>query len=87
MNVEEAASHLTTFKELEDPEADLRLKRIQELSQRARQYGVDVYVYLATNYNHPVPDWFYQKYPEAKGIGYNNAMCTSTLVFDSTTMR
>jgi alpha-glucuronidase len=36
-----------------------------------------VYVYLATNYNHPVPDWFYQKYPEAKGIGYHNAMCTS----------
>ena len=77
LNVEEAASHLTTFKELEDPEADLRLRRIQELSERARRYGVDVYVYLATNYNHPVPDWFYQKYPEAKGIGYNNAMCTS----------
>ena len=77
LNVEEAASHLTTFKELEDPEADLRLRRIQELSERARRYGVDVYVYLATNYNHPVPDSFYQKYPEAKGIGYNNAMCTS----------
>jgi dienelactone hydrolase len=77
LNIEEAAGHLTTFKELEDPEADLRLKRIQELSERARRYGVDVYVYLATNYNHPVPAWFYQKYPETKGIGYNNAMCTS----------
>ena len=77
--VEEAAGHLTTFKELEDPQAGLRLQRIQDLSERARRYGVDVYVYLATNYNHPVPDWFYQKYPEAKGIGYNNAMCTSDI--------
>ncbi|MCC7498811.1 MAG: hypothetical protein IT160_14615 [Bryobacterales bacterium] len=77
LNVEEAAGHLSVFQELEDPQASRRLARIQELTQLGKKYGVDVWVYLATNYNHPVPESFYQKYPETRGIGYNNAMCTS----------
>ena len=77
LNVEEAAGHLSVFPELEDPQASRRLARIQELTQLGKKFGVDVWVYLATNYNHPVPESFYQKYPETRGIGYNNAMCTS----------
>lgn len=77
LNVEEAAGHLSVFPELEDPQAPRRLARLQELTRLGKKYGVDVWVYLATNYNHPVPEWFYRKYPETRGIGYNNAMCTS----------
>ena len=87
LNVEEAASHLTTFKELEDPEADLRLRRIQELSERARRYGVDVYVYLATNYNHPVPDWFYQNTLKLRALATTTRCVLRTRVSGSTSTR
>ena len=77
LNTEEAAMDSRVFPELNDPEAAARLERLEDVARRARRYGLDVWVYLATGYNHHVPQWFYQKYPEVKGQGWGDPMCTS----------
>ncbi|HZT33233.1 MAG TPA: prolyl oligopeptidase family serine peptidase [Bryobacteraceae bacterium] len=77
LNTEEAAMGSRVFPELDDPEAPARLARLEDVARRARRYGIDVWVYLATGYNHHVPPWFYDKHPEAKGHGWGNPMCTS----------
>jgi dienelactone hydrolase len=77
LNTEEAAFDSAVFPELNDPLAPDRLRQIQELSDRASRFGVDVYVYLATGYHHFIPQSFYDKYPELKGVGFGSPMCTS----------
>src|SRR5579872_3328641 len=76
-NIEEGATGSKMFPELDDPHALERFARIEDLCRRARRFGIDVYVYLATGYNHHLPDWFWQKYPELKGQGWGPPMCTS----------
>lgn len=77
LNTEDAAFESKVFPELDDPEAPVRLQRIQELTERAARFGIDVYVYLGTGYRRFIPDSFYAKYPELRGVGFGNAMCTS----------
>jgi len=77
LNAEETTLDSRVFPELNDPEATVRFARLNDLVRRARPYGIDVYCYYATNYHHPVPPAFYEKHPEARGVGWGNAMCTS----------
>jgi hypothetical protein len=67
------------FPEVHDARAPLRrLQRLRELVDRAARFGIDVYLYYATNYHHPVPKWFYEKYPDCQGCGWGGSMCTSS---------
>jgi dienelactone hydrolase len=77
LNTEEAAMDSQVFPELNDPEAPARLSHLEDVARRARRFGLDVWVYLATGYNHHVPASFYAKYPEVKGQGWGDPMCTS----------
>lgn len=77
LNTEEAAMDSAIFPELDDAEAAIRLSRLDDLAKRARRFGIDVYVYLATGYHHHVPAAFYEKYPEVRGVGWGTPMCTS----------
>ncbi|NUQ62484.1 MAG: hypothetical protein HUU20_08345 [Pirellulales bacterium] len=89
-NLEQLTGHSKVFPELNDDEGvEGRYRRLRELTQRAARYGIDVYLYYATNYHHPVPDSFYEKHPDCRGVGWGNAMCTSRpevqRYFDETT--
>ena len=67
------------FPEVLDKDApQRRLRRLRDVVTRAKRFGVDVYLYYATNYHHSVPEWFYQKYPDCRGISWGNSMCTSS---------
>ena len=67
------------FPEVHDARAPLRrLRRLAELADRAARFGIDVYLYYATNYHHPVPKWFYEKHPDCQGCGWGGSMCTSS---------
>ncbi|MCX7429281.1 MAG: hypothetical protein NTW96_27110 [Planctomycetia bacterium] len=66
------------FPEVLDKDAvNRRYQRLNDLIVRAKKYGVDVYLYYATNYHHPVPEELYKKYPDCRGVGWGRAMCTS----------
>ncbi len=78
LNVEEATVNSRVLPELSDPQAQIRLERVQELARRARRYGIDVYTYLATGYHHWIPESFFEKYPELRGYGaWARPLCTS----------
>ena len=77
LNVEEATFESRIFPELNDKAGATRCARLADLTARARRFGIDVYCYFATNYHHPVPESFYAAHPDARGVGYNNAMCSS----------
>ncbi len=67
------------FPEVHDARAPLRrLQRLRELVDRAARFGIDVYLYYATNYHHPMPKWFYEKHPDCQGCGWGGSMCTSS---------
>jgi hypothetical protein len=55
-----------------------RYERLRDLVTRAKRFGIDVYLYYATNYHHPVPEWFYEKHPDCRGFSWGNSMCTSS---------
>jgi dienelactone hydrolase len=78
VNTEEVTLDSQIFPELDDPEAAVRLARLDDLSRRARRYGIDVYLYFATGYNQHLPESFFQKHPETRGYGWGPPMCTST---------
>jgi dienelactone hydrolase len=78
VNLEEIAHGSAIFPELDEPQAPLRLRRLQEMTERAQRAGMDVYVYLAVGYDHPVPEAFYRRNPELRGHGFfGHPMCTS----------
>jgi len=77
LNTEEATLNSHVYPEFDDPEATTRLARLEDLAQRARRYGIDVYIYLATGYNHHIPKSFFQKHPDARGYGWGPPLCTS----------
>ncbi|MCZ2080241.1 MAG: prolyl oligopeptidase family serine peptidase [Bryobacterales bacterium] len=79
LNTEEAAWNSRIFPELDDPQAHARLARLQDVARRAKRFGIDVYIYLATGYNHHIPEWFYKKYPDLKGYGWGSPMETTIL--------
>ena len=67
------------FPEVHDARAPLRrLQRLRELVDRAARFGIDVYLYYATNYHHPMPKWFYEKHPDCQGCGWGGSLCTSS---------
>lgn len=77
MNTEEAAFDSKIFPELDDKYARTRLARVEDVARRARRYGIDVWLYLATGYHEWTPEWFYKKHPEVRGVGWGRPMCTS----------
>jgi len=77
VNVEDAVFDSRVFPELNDPETPRRFERLRDVVDRARRYGIDVLVYYMSNYNHPVPESFYEKHPDCRGTDWGNAMCTS----------
>jgi cephalosporin-C deacetylase-like acetyl esterase len=77
LNTEEATLNSSIFPELDDAQAAARLARLEDLARRARRYGIDVYIYLATGYNHHIPASFFQRHPDALGYGWGNPLCTS----------
>jgi dienelactone hydrolase len=77
LNTEEAAMKSEVFPELDDPEAPARFERLADTARRAKRFGIDVYVYLATGYNHHIPASFYEKHPEVKGYGWGSPMETT----------
>jgi len=77
LNMEEATFDSKVFPELNDKEAVLRFARLNDVIGRARRFGIDVYCYFSMNCHHPVPNAFYKKHPDAKGVGWGNAMCPS----------
>lgn len=78
LNTEEATMASEIFPELSDSLAAVRLARLDDLTHRAAHYGIDVYIYLATGYNHHIPESFFQKHPETRGYGWGPPLCTST---------
>ena len=76
-NLEEGVADSKVFPELNDPETPRRFERLRDLVTRAKRYGIDVIIYLVSNYSHPVPESFYKKHPECRGTDWGNAMCTS----------
>jgi hypothetical protein len=77
MNVEEVTFDSRIFPELNDPKAKRRLTRLRDLIARARPLGIDVIPYFGTNNHLPVPESFYAKHPDCRGVGWLNSMCTS----------
>jgi cephalosporin-C deacetylase-like acetyl esterase len=77
VSTEELTLHSKVFPELNDPYAMVRLNRLEDVARRARRYGIDVYVYLSTGYNHHLPESFFEKHPNARGYGWGPPMCTS----------
>jgi len=66
------------FPEVKDEKAtDRRYRRLRDLVSRGKKYGIDVYLYYATNYHHSVPKSLYEKYPDCQGYSWGNSMCTS----------
>ncbi len=54
-----------------------RYRRLRDLVGRAKRFGIDVYLYYATNYHHHVQKSFYEKHPDCQGYSWGNSMCTS----------
>ncbi len=77
LNTEEATMNSRLLPEFNDPMAQIRLERIQDLSRRARRYGIDVYTYLATGYHHWTPESFFDQHPDLRGQGWGRPLCTS----------
>jgi hypothetical protein len=77
INVEDAVLDSKVFPELNDPDAPRRFERLRDLVNRAKTFGIDVIAYYVTNYRRPVPDSFYEKHPDCRGVGWGHAMCTS----------
>lgn len=77
VNTEEITLHSKIFPELDDPEAEIRLARLDDLSRRAKRFGIDVFPYLSTGYNHHLPKEFFDRHPEVLGYGWGPPMCTS----------
>lgn len=77
VNLEEITARSRVFPELNDPQALRRLGRLRDMVERARPLGLDVIPYLSVNLFHPVPEAFYEKYPDCRGVAWGNAMCTS----------
>jgi len=79
VNTEEVTLESKMFPELNDPEAAVRLARLEDLTRRARRYGIDIYAYFATGgYHHHLPESFFENHPEVRGYGWGPPMCTST---------
>lgn len=76
-NLEEGVADSKVFPELNDPATFRRFERLRDIVDRAKRYGIDVVIYLVSNYAHPVPESFHQKYPQYRGTDWGNAMCTS----------
>lgn len=77
LNTEEATADSAIFPELNDPEAPARFARLQDVTTRARRFGINVYIYLANGYNHHLPASFFAKHPDVRGYGWGPPMCTS----------
>ena len=77
LNTEEATVDSGIYPELNDPQAATRLARLEDLARRAHRYGIDIYIYLATGYNHHIPASFFEKHPNARGYGWGPPLCTS----------
>ena len=77
LNTEEATVDSGIYPELNDPQAATRLARLEDLARRAHRYGIDIYIYLATGYNHHIPASFFQRHPNARGYGWGPPLCTS----------
>lgn len=77
LNTEEATLNSKIYPELDDLEAATRLARLEDLAHRAKRYGIDVYIYLGTGYNHHIPESFFKKHPDARGYGWGPPLCTS----------
>ena len=54
---------------------EIRLKNLSELVRKCAKYGIGLYLYL----NEPrcMPDAFYKKFPEWKGVSQENAIASS----------
>jgi len=79
VNTEEVTLESKIFPELNDPEAAVRLARLEDLTRRARRYGIDIYAYFATGgYHRHLPESFFENHPEAQGYGWGPPMCTTT---------
>jgi len=79
VNTEEVTLESKIFPELNDPEAAVRLARLDDLTRRARRYGIDIYAYFATGgYHRHLPESFFENHPEVRGYGWGPPMCTST---------
>ena len=77
LNTEEATLDSSIYPELNDTQAAVRLARLDDLTQRAHRYGIDIYIYLATGYNHHISPYFFQKHPETRGYGWGPPLDTS----------
>lgn len=78
LNTEEATVDSQVYPELDDSQAAARLERLEDLARRARRYGIDVYIYLATGYNHHISESFFKRHPDARGYGWGPPLCTSS---------
>jgi hypothetical protein len=77
LNLEEITFDSRVFPELNNPNAKRVLARLKDLVDRARPYGIDIIPYFGTNNHLPVPESFYAKHPDCRGVGWGNALCTS----------
>lgn len=71
-------AHSDVYPEL-DRGVALRQRRLCDLIERARRYGIDVYLYLASR---PLPDRFFDRHPDARGSELHaydgtHVICTS----------
>ena len=72
-STEELTLDSKIFPEFNDPFARERLDRLADVSKRALKFGIDVYVYFSTGYNHHIAESFFQKHPELRGYRLGSA--------------
>jgi len=76
-SLDEIALKTKVFPELDNPAARQSFERLNDLCRRAKRFGIDVYGYLSWCEDFRIPDSFYAKHPDAKGVAWNNSMCPS----------
>ena len=71
-NLETMATQSKVFPELDDPAAPANYARLAELIAQAKPLGIDVFCHLATNHHRAVPESFYAKHPDCRGVAFAN---------------
>ena len=79
LNLEEATESSVVFPELADVRSASRLMALADLAERARDCGLDTWIYLTASYKEPIPEFFWAAHPEVRGgEGWLAApLCTS----------
>ena len=82
VNPEEIVEDSKVFPELNDPGAGAAVERLRRITDKAREYGVDVFVELRTGYFKYFPEKIYERLPGIRSFSkWGNYPCTGSDMF------